>query len=136
VRAFHNTCSHRGVALVCEAAGHALTLRCPYHAWTYGIDGSLRSIPSEQDFPHVDKAANGLAPIHLATWNGLIFLNFAPEPEMDFATFIDGMGTVYEGMNFADYPATIHYQEDVAANWKLLINAFNEGYHIPFLHIK
>lgn len=136
VRAFHNACSHRGVALVCESAGNTLTFRCPYHAWTYGIDGSLRAIPSEQDFPHVDKAANGLAAIHLAIWNGFVFLNFADEPEMDFATFMAGMDDVYEGMNFADYPATIHYQEDVAANWKLLINAFNEGYHIPFLHLK
>lgn len=136
VRAFHNACSHRGVALVCEAAGNALTFRCPYHAWVYGIDGSLRAIPSEEDFPHVDKAENGLAPIHLAVWNGFVFLNFAAEPECDFATFMAGMDAVYDGMDFAAYPATIQYRENVAANWKLLINAFNEGYHIPFLHIR
>src|SRR3546814_17554410 len=68
-RAFHNTCSHRGVALVCQERGNALTFRCPYHAWTYRADGSLSAVPSEKDFPHVDKEKNGLAPIHLDIWN-------------------------------------------------------------------
>lgn len=136
VRAFYNACSHRGVALVCEERGNALTFRCPYHAWIYGADGGLRAIPDEQDFPHVDKATNGLSPIHLGIWNGFIFLNFAEEPEQDFASFMGELGTTYDGMRFADYPAVVRYQEDVAANWKLLINAFNEGYHIPFLHLR
>lgn len=136
LRAFHNSCSHRGVALVCEAKGNALTFRCPYHAWTYGIDGGLRAIPCEQDFPHVDKAASGLTPVALDTWNGFIFLNFAPEPEVGLRDFLGGLGTIFDGMKFQDYPFLISYQEDVNANWKLLVNAFNEGYHIPFLHPK
>lgn len=136
VRAFHNACSHRGVALVCEAKGHSLNFRCPYHAWTYRIDGSLSAIPSERDFPHVDKAANGLTPIALETWNGFIFLNFADKPEQDFATFMAGIDTVFGGMPFEDYPFLIQYEETVQANWKLLVNAFNEGYHIRILHPK
>ena len=59
VRAFHNTCSHRGVALVCQERGNALTFRCPYHAWVYRADGSLSAIPSEKDFAHVDRARTG-----------------------------------------------------------------------------
>lgn len=136
LRAFHNTCSHRGVALVCEAKGKARTFRCPYHAWLYGNDGALRAIPSEADFPHVDRAASGLTPIALETWNGFVFLNFQPEPELSFAAFMAGMDGVFGGMPFSDYPFVIRYEEEVAANWKLLINAFNEGYHIPFLHAK
>src|SRR3546814_4051056 len=69
VRAFHNTCSHRGVALVCQERGTALTFRCPYHAGTYRAAGSLNAVPSEKDFPHVDQEKNGLAPIHLDIWN-------------------------------------------------------------------
>jgi phenylpropionate dioxygenase-like ring-hydroxylating dioxygenase large terminal subunit len=136
VRAFHNSCSHRGVALVCERQGRALTFRCPYHAWTYGIDGSLRAIPSEQDFPDVDKAANGLTEIALDTWNGFIFLNLSKEPEFTLRAFLAGMDTVFDDMPFGDYPSLVRYEEDVHANWKLLINAFNEGYHIPFLHAR
>jgi phenylpropionate dioxygenase-like ring-hydroxylating dioxygenase large terminal subunit len=136
VRSFYNTCSHRGVALVCEAKGHALTFRCPYHAWTYGIDGSLRAVPSEQDFPHVDKAQNGLTPIATDIWNGFIFVNFSEEPEFTLREFLAGMDDVFDGMTFEDYPFLVRYEEEVAANWKLLVNAFNEGYHIPFLHAK
>ena len=77
LRAFYNSCSHRGVALVCQERGNSLTFRCPYHAWLYRIDGTLSAIPSEQDFPHVNKAEHGLTRIHLDTWNGFIFLNFA-----------------------------------------------------------
>jgi len=134
LRAFHNTCSHRGVALVCESKGNALIFRCPYHAWTYGIDGSLRAIPSEQDFPDVDKSKSGLAQIHLDIWDGYIFLNFADKPEQTLREFLGGLDTLLDGMTFEDYPFLIRYQEEVAANWKLLVNAFNEGYHIPFLH--
>lgn len=136
VRAFYNACSHRGVALVCEERGRALTFRCPYHAWTYGVDGSLRAIPSEVDFPHVDKAANGLTPIATDIWNGFIFLNFSETPETTLRDFLSGLGDVFDGMAFGDYPFLVRYEEEVAANWKLLINAFNEGYHIPFLHAK
>jgi phenylpropionate dioxygenase-like ring-hydroxylating dioxygenase large terminal subunit len=136
VRAFHNACSHRGVALVQEARGETLTFRCPYHAWTYGIDGALRAIPSEQDFPQIDKAKNGLAPVAIDIWNGFLFVNLAEAPETTLAEFLAGMDTALGGMPFHDYPFLIRYEEDVAANWKLLVNAFNEGYHIPFLHPK
>ncbi|MDB5686991.1 MAG: hypothetical protein JWR77_1580 [Rhizorhabdus sp.] len=136
VRAFHNSCSHRGVALVCEAKGNALTFRCPYHAWVYGIDGALRAIPAEKEFPHVDKAQNGLTPIALDIWDGFVFLNFAETPETSLREFLAGLDTVLDGMPFEDYPFLIRYEEDAAANWKLLVNAFNEGYHIPFLHPK
>src|SRR3546814_5093708 len=84
-------CSHRGVALVCQERGNALTFRCPYHAWTYRADGSLSAVPSEKDFPHVDKEKNGLAPIHLDIWNGFIFLNFADTPEVSLREFLAGL---------------------------------------------
>jgi phenylpropionate dioxygenase-like ring-hydroxylating dioxygenase large terminal subunit len=136
VRAFHNSCSHRGVALVCQGKGTAATFRCPYHGWLYGIDGTLRAVPSEEDFPHVEKAANGLAPLALEIWNGFIFLNFSPAPEVTLHEHLAGLDAVLDGMRFQDYPFLIRYNEDVASNWKLLVSAFNEGYHIPFLHSK
>ena len=134
VRAFHNACSHRGVALVCQERGNALTFRCPYHAWTYRVDGSLSAIPGEQDFPHVDKSANGLAPVHLDTWAGFIFLNFAPDPEVSLTQFLAGLDTMLEGAPFDQFPFCIRVTDEIDCNWKNLVNAFNEGYHVAVLH--
>ena len=134
VRAFHNACSHRGVALVCQERGNALTFRCPYHAWTYRVDGSLSAIPGEQDFPQVDKSANGLAPVHLDTWAGFIFLNFAPDPEVSLTQFLAGLDTMLEGAPFDQFPFCIRVTDEIDCNWKNLVNAFNEGYHVAVLH--
>ena len=136
IRAFHNACSHRGVALVCQERGNALTFRCPYHAWTYRIDGSLSAIPSEKDFPHVDKDQNGLAPIHLDVWNGFIFLNFAETPEVTLREFLAGLDTTLDGAPFEQFPFHLKVTDEIDCNWKNLVNAFNEGYHVAILHQK
>ena len=136
VRAFHNSCSHRGVALVCQNRGNALTFRCPYHAWTYRVDGSLSAIPAEQDFPQIDKAENGLAPIHLDIWNGFIFLNFADEPEVSLIEFLGGLADMLDGAPFEQFPAYVQVTDEIDCNWKNLVNAFNEGYHVAILHQK
>ncbi len=136
VRAFHNACSHRGVALVCQDRGNALTFRCPYHAWTYRIDGSLSAIPGEQDFAHVDKAANGLARIHLDTWSGFIFLNFADEPEVTLPEYLAGLDVMLDGAPFDQFPFYVAVTDEIDCNWKNLVNAFNEGYHVAILHAK
>ena len=136
VRAFHNQCAHRGVALVCQERGNALTFRCPYHAWVYRADGSLSAIPSEKDFPHVDKDENGLAQIHLETWNGFIFLNFAEEPEVTLHQFLAGLDDMLEGAPFEQFPFYMQVTDEIDCNWKNLVNAFNEGYHVAVLHQK
>ena len=136
VRAFHNQCAHRGVALVCQERGNALTFRCPYHAWVYRADGSLSAIPSEKDFPHVDKDENGLAQIRLETWNGFIFLNFAEEPEVTLHQFLAGLDDMLEGAPFEQFPFYMQVTDEIDCNWKNLVNAFNEGYHVAVLHQK
>lgn len=136
VRAFHNSCSHRGVALVCQERGTAAAFRCPYHAWTYGVDGSLRAIPSEKDFPHIDKSKSGLTPIHLDVWQGFIFLNFAPKPEASLHEFLAGLDTLLDGAPFGEFPFHIKVANEIGCNWKNLVNAFNEGYHVAVLHKK
>jgi phenylpropionate dioxygenase-like ring-hydroxylating dioxygenase large terminal subunit len=136
IRAFHNTCSHRGVALVCQERGNALTWRCPYHAWTYRVDGSLSAVPSEHDFPHVDKSKNGLAGIHLDCWSGFIFLNFAETPEVSLREFLAGLDVMLDGAPFAQFPFFIRVTDEIDCNWKNLVNAFNEGYHVAILHQK
>ncbi|NJO34872.1 MAG: aromatic ring-hydroxylating dioxygenase subunit alpha [Rhodospirillales bacterium] len=136
VRAFHNSCSHRGVALVCKERGNSLTFRCPYHAWMYRVDGSLSAIPAEQDFPQIDKASNGLSPIHLDIWNGFIFLNFAEEPEVTLSEFLSGLDKMLDGAPFDQFPVYMQVTDEIDCNWKNLVNAFNEGYHVAVLHQK
>jgi phenylpropionate dioxygenase-like ring-hydroxylating dioxygenase large terminal subunit len=136
VRAFHNACSHRGVALVCQDRGNAMTFRCPYHAWLYRVDGTLSAIPAEENFPEIDKGKHGLAPIHLDIWNGFIFLNFADEPEVTLKQFLAGIDDLLEGAPFDKFPGCISVSDEIDANWKFMVNAFNEGYHVSFLHNK
>lgn len=134
VRAFHNTCAHRGVPVVHQKKGTSATFRCPYHSWLYGADGKLRSIPAEQNFPCVDKANSGLVPVNLDIWNGFIFVNFADEPEQSLAQFLGGLGELHETLPFDRYQFHVTSDYDVAGNWKACMHTFSEGYHITSAH--
>src|SRR5215204_4615618 len=74
LRAFVNVCRHRG-SLVCEGEGRRETLQCPYHAWTYGLDGSLHAAPRSEREPGFDRDALGLVPISVAAWGPFVFVN-------------------------------------------------------------
>ena len=77
LRAFLNVCRHRG-SLICEGEGKRETLQCPYHAWTYGLDGSLRSAPRADREASLDKAELGLRPVRVDAWGPFVFVN--PDP--------------------------------------------------------
>jgi phenylpropionate dioxygenase-like ring-hydroxylating dioxygenase large terminal subunit len=127
VRAFFNVCRHRG-STICQAeSGNAPRLVCPYHAWTFGLDGRLISARLMPD--DFDKAENGLLACHIRVFHGLIFINMSEDEPVDFeATFRD-MGPIleYHGLGTAriahagSYPTT--------ANWKLVVENFFECYH-------
>lgn len=134
VRAFLNVCTHRG-ARVCVAAQGQLraTMQCGYHAWTFALDGRLIGAPNMKDEPDFDPARYGLAPVALEVWEGLVWLNLASERE----TLADQLGDYYT--RYARYHAgelaigaTITY--DVQANWKLLVENFNECCHCAIAH--
>jgi len=134
IRAFYNSCAHRGVPVVYKEKGTALTFRCPYHSWLYGVDGTLRAIASEEQFPCVDKASNGLVPVSLDIWNGFIFVNFDPEPAQSLTEFLGGLGELHGTLPFERYPFYVRADYDVASNWKSGMNTFSEGYHITTAH--
>src|SRR5438309_4376645 len=77
IRAFYNVCRHRGTRLKEDACGHSSTIQCPYHAWTYGLDGRLLGAPHMDDVPGFDKADYPLHRVNLAVWEGFIFVNLA-----------------------------------------------------------
>ena len=139
-RAFHNVCRHRNLKLV-DAVGNAgRAIRCPYHSWTYGLDGTLhvtpyfggrepRAVP-----PGFDRGRHGLVPVRSATWYDWIFVNLSgAAPPLD--EVLAPLRNRLEGVDLTriHHIATIDFGE-VAANWKLLLENFIEPYHVQFVH--
>lgn len=134
LRAFHNACSHRGVKLVCQQAGSAAAFSCPYHAWVYNLDGTIKGLPAATDFPDLDKQKDGLAPVHVGIWNGFIFVNLAKEPPQTLGEFLGETGARFADLPLQDYPYVTSISQDIDTNWKHISNAFTEGYHLGVLH--
>ena len=136
LRAFHNVCIHRGMQLVMEEAGNGTRFTCPYHAWTYGTDGSLKSVPDQQGFPCLDKARSGLRPIHVGVWEGFIFINLDPEPAQSLEQFMAPVSAHFQNLPFGRFPHQARMRERLSCNWKLLLEAQSESYHIRALHAR
>lgn len=129
---FHNVCRHRGTRLV-EGSDTVCSKRlvCPYHAWTYALDGRLLALPRPETFPGMDKSDYPLAELPSFEAGGMIW--FAPAAEADFSH----AATLSE--DFAAFGLDRHYlfrrkTHEVAANWKLVMDAFLESYHVTRLH--
>src|ERR1700730_4254204 len=89
IRGFYNVCRHRGTRLKEDSCGHASAIQCPYHAWTYGLDGRLIGAPHMDEVPGFDKADYSLSPVNLALWEGFIFVNLAV-PKRDGYLSLEG----------------------------------------------
>ena len=79
LRAFYNVCRHHAAAVVTEEQGTATILRCPYHGWSYGLDGSLKGTPEFEGVCGFDRAQNGLVPVRVETWEQFVFVNLDPK---------------------------------------------------------
>ena len=140
VRAFHNVCRHRNLKLVDAPGNVGRAIRCPYHSWTYGLDGALHIAPyfggrEPRAAPAgFDRKRHGLVPVRTATWHDWVFvdLNGAAPPFADFVAPVQGRleGLDLDGMH---HLATIDLGE-IRANWKLLMENFIEPYHVQFVH--
>lgn len=134
VRAFHNHCRHRGSRL-CQHESGALgaAIQCPYHAWTYALDGTLRSVPAMIDVPSFDAAEFPLHRVALEMWHGFVFVNLDPQP-VPFATALPALAGRFAHRQLAQLESVHQQVYDVAANWKLLFHNFSECYHCPTVH--
>jgi phenylpropionate dioxygenase-like ring-hydroxylating dioxygenase large terminal subunit len=135
LRAFHNVCRHRGNKLVWEdGCGAARSFVCTFHGWTFRPDGRLVGVPAEDQFRDFDRAQHGLAPISLDVWEGFVFINFDPEPAQTLAEFMGEFGESLRGYPFGEKIRAFGYSATVKANWKLVMDAFQEFYHVAFIH--
>ena len=140
IRVFHNVCRHRCLKLVDKPRNVGQVIRCPYHSWTYSLDGSLRITPyfggrdPRAAPPGFDRAEHGLVPVRSETWHDWIFVNLdggAP-PFEDFKAPLERQ---LDGLDLSGihHLATIDLGE-VPVNWKLLMENFIEPYHVQFVH--
>jgi phenylpropionate dioxygenase-like ring-hydroxylating dioxygenase large terminal subunit len=135
IRAFHNMCSHRGNQLSWETKGKCRGfLSCRFHGWVFDTQGALVQVSDEKNFPSVLKEENGLTPIHCDVWEGFIFLCFSETPQETLASFVGSIAGEIAGYPFSDYTPAYHYWIEEQVNWKALMQAQLEGWHLPYLH--
>ncbi|MFY9549728.1 MAG: aromatic ring-hydroxylating dioxygenase subunit alpha [Thermoanaerobaculia bacterium] len=133
-RAFFNVCRHRGTRLCEEPAGRfAGAIQCPYHAWTYGLDGVLLSAPHMADVPWFAKADYPLVSASVAEWEGFLFVNLAREARSLDEALHPLLGR-FAPWRLPTLKTARSIDYDVAANWKLIYQNYSECYHCPPVH--
>lgn len=133
IRGFYNVCRHRGTRLCEEQSGHAVAIQCPYHAWTYGLDGRLIGAPHMDEVPEFDKTEYSLHPVNLAIWEGFIFVNLDDDAEPLEEWFAPLKGK-FADWNLPQLRSAKRVEYDVKANWKLMFENYSECYHCPGVH--
>jgi choline monooxygenase len=134
LRGFVNVCRHRGHAVV-EGSGCRETLQCPYHAWTYGLDGTLRRAPRSEREPGFDPDGLSLLPVAVDTWGPFVFVN----PDPGAGPLLDALGDVPEhigrsGVDLGRIRFHSHHEWRQAVNWKVALENYLECYHCAVAH--
>lgn len=140
LKAFHNVCRHRNLQLVSTPCNVGRVLRCPYHSWTYSLDGELKITPyfggrNPSEVPEgFDRSTRGLVAVRHGVWHDWIFVNLSGTAP-DFDSFVSPLAKWLEGIDFAalEHLATIDLGE-IRSNWKLLMENFIEPYHVQYVH--
>ncbi len=139
INAFHNVCRHRCLTLVDKPGNVGKLIRCPYHAWAYDLNGTLRASPhfggaGQQEAKGFDRSRNGLAPVRTHVWQDWIFVNVNGEA----SPFEDYAGSLMERLGGVDWQnvdciGTLDFGE-ISTNWKFIMENFIEPYHVQFVH--
>jgi len=132
IRAYHNVCLHRG-RMLRDCDGRAEELRCPFHGWTWSLDGALKRIPAQWDFPHVERERFHLPEAKVGTWGGFVFVNLDPA----CAPLADHLGELprhFEAWPLEQRYKEVHVAKRLPCNWKVAQEAFMEAYHVGGTH--
>ena len=134
IRAFYNTCQHRGAPVLRSETGCTRRLTCQYHAWTYDTKGQLIAVPHERDFSGLDKSKRPLKSVRCEVWEGFIFLNLDDEaaPLKEFLAPIDA--ELADELSGPALKTAFRRSEVTNCNWKIAQEAFLEAYHVPVIH--
>jgi Rieske 2Fe-2S family protein len=134
IKAFHNTCAHRGMKILCgtgvETEGE---LRCRFHGWRYSLDGRSSFVPGREEFANRPREQWGLRPVHVGTWGGWVFISMADEPP-ELLEWLDPLPTALAPFRLQDMRFRWRKRTTLPANYKTVIDAFIEGYHTPGTH--
>jgi glycine betaine catabolism A len=135
VHGFFNVCRHRGTRLCEENVGHSSTIQCPYHAWTYGLDGRLVGAPhmDGESVPGFEKNDYALHGVGLALWEGFVFVNLSAAAAPLEKVFAPLAGK-FSHWNLPKLRSAKRIEYDVRANWKLIFENYSECYHCPGVH--
>lgn len=134
LKAYYNSCLHRGTKLKASGScGWSANITCPFHNWQWNLDGSLKAIPCDFEFPQVDRERAGLAEVQVASWNGMIFINFDSEaaPLVDY---LEVLPEHFKNWDLTGWYVATHVRKHLPGNWKLSMEAFMEAYHTPYVH--
>jgi choline monooxygenase len=134
LRAFYNVCRHHAMTVMNGPCGRAQHMRCPYHGWTYNLEGELRGMTEFEGVCNFDRAQNGLVPVRVETWENFIFVNLDPHatPLRDFLGALVGFAKPlnFGGLQFVERRSYIQQ-----CNWKVYVDNFLDGgYHVPHMH--
>src|SRR5438552_4111221 len=146
LRGFFNVCRHHAAAVMTEPQGHAHQLRCPYHGWTYSLEGELKGAPDFAGVCNFDRAVNGLVPIEIAVWEKWVFVKLDTNPTIGIDREQDANATLqyFLGLDLIDQIRPLNLKKlfwlerrhyTFECNWKVFVdNYLDGGYHVPYLH--
>lgn len=135
IKAHFNACLHRGTKLKPSGtSGFANDLKCPFHGWTWNLDGSNKTIPCQWDFPHIDKSKMKLPEAKVEILGGFVFINMDPDAPTLAEYFGPEIMRHFEAWKLENRYVYLHVQKSYPANWKLTVEAFQEAYHVGDTH--
>lgn len=132
-KAFYNACLHRGRMLRERGGKRAKEIRCPFHGWTWNLDGSIKQIPCQWDFPYLDPAEQNLPEAKVGRWGGFVFIN----PDQNAAPLDEHLGDLSRHFEILPYEKRYkqaHVAKILRCNWKVAQEAFMEAYHVVATH--
>lgn len=132
-RAFYNSCRHRGAPVVRDLCGTARRLTCQYHSWSFDLEGNLKAVPDARDFVGLDTEALGLVPVRCETWQGFVFV-CEDEQAPPLADFLGPMADQMAEIDGTSLRRIGTQRHLVAVNWKAMVDAFLEVYHVRTVH--
>lgn len=132
LRAFHNVCPHRA-GPVAEGCGSRKSLQCRYHGWTFRLDGRLLRAPEMEGTARFDPAEVRLWPVQVATWGPLVFVNLDPKAP-PLAHHLEGVDALVADFDVGAMRWVMRKDYELACNWKVYVDNYLEGYHLPMVH--